>query len=200
MSRIISFEDFSKKASKLAEEDLIMQAPQGEFPPVANKNKEEQYYMFFQNLETIKHHIEEILSYDSEKIDSLLQGGHDWAADHIATSKDDVQEVAEWLRNEMSDMEDMGSDDEDDEDDDEEESDDDSEEDDEEETEDEESEDDEEESDDEESEEDEEETDDEESEDDEEEEEEIAESDEDLEEFDSSLADEILSDENGREG
>jgi LEA14-like dessication related protein len=31
----------------------------------------------------------------------MLQNGHDWAADHITTSKDDIQEVAEWIRNEI---------------------------------------------------------------------------------------------------
>jgi hypothetical protein len=37
-----------------------------------------------------------------EEIDNLLKNGHDWASDHIATSKDDIQEVAEWIRNETA--------------------------------------------------------------------------------------------------
>jgi hypothetical protein len=38
---------------------------------------------------------------DPEEVDKHLRNGHDWAADHIATSKDDIQEVADWIRNEM---------------------------------------------------------------------------------------------------
>ena len=47
-------------------------------------------YMFFDNLKTIK-----------AEIDALLQ--MDWAGDHIATSTDDIQEVAEFLRNNIGD-------------------------------------------------------------------------------------------------
>ena len=57
--------------------------------------------MFFANLTSIKHYIEEILKMDPAAVDKYLKNGHDWAADHIATSKDDIQEVADWIRNEM---------------------------------------------------------------------------------------------------
>jgi hypothetical protein len=63
--------------------------------------QEKQHYMFFANLTSIKHYIEEILKMDPEEVDKYLKNGHDWAADHIATSKDDIQEVADWIRNEM---------------------------------------------------------------------------------------------------
>jgi hypothetical protein len=55
------------------------------------------HYMFFQNLKTIKTHIDMMMSLDPSAIDELLGNGHDWAADHIATSKDDVEEVCGWL-------------------------------------------------------------------------------------------------------
>jgi hypothetical protein len=67
-----------------------------------HEHKEHQHYMFFQNIASIKHHIEEILKMNPEEIDNLLKNGHDWASDHIATSKDDIQEVAEWIRNETA--------------------------------------------------------------------------------------------------
>jgi len=38
---------------------------------------------------------------DAEHVQEILSNGHDWAADHIATSKDDVQEVGDFLMNEM---------------------------------------------------------------------------------------------------
>lgn len=93
MDRIISFDDFKKKSSELTEETEHM--------PDVHQEGEKKHYMFFQNLASIKHYIDEILTMDPEAVDAMLQDGHDWAADHIATSKDDVQEVAEWIRNAM---------------------------------------------------------------------------------------------------
>jgi hypothetical protein len=88
MERIVSFDDFKKKAMEIAEDDNNMESGQ-------------QHYMFFANLTSIKHYIEEILKMDPAAVDKYLKNGHDWAADHIATSKDDIQEVADWIRNEM---------------------------------------------------------------------------------------------------
>lgn len=59
------------------------------------------HYMFFGNIETIKRACEEILAMDEAKVDELLSNGHDWAADHVATSKDDIEEVLGFLKNEM---------------------------------------------------------------------------------------------------
>jgi hypothetical protein len=38
---------------------------------------------------------------EPNKIDSLLDDGHAWATDHIATSKDDVEEVYGFLKSSM---------------------------------------------------------------------------------------------------
>ena len=54
-------------------------------------------YMFFQNLKTMHHAIGELLEMDAAKIDQLLNDGHGWAVDHIATSADDVEEVYHFL-------------------------------------------------------------------------------------------------------
>jgi hypothetical protein len=88
MERIASFDDFKKKTMEIVEDDN-------------NMDSGKQHYMFFANLTSIKHYIEEILKMDPEEVDNHLKNGHDWAADHIATSKDDIQEVADWIRNEM---------------------------------------------------------------------------------------------------
>lgn len=56
-------------------------------------------YMFFQNLTTIKHAVDEILQMDPQSIDMILSQGHDWASDHIATSTDDIEEVYHFLTN-----------------------------------------------------------------------------------------------------
>ena len=56
-------------------------------------------YMFFQNLKTIQHAVSELLEMDATKVDQLLSNGHAWAVDHIATSKDDMEEVSGFLTN-----------------------------------------------------------------------------------------------------
>lgn len=56
-------------------------------------------YMFFQNLKTIKKMVDAMLKMDPDQVDSMLSNGHGWAVDHIATSKDDVEEVGGFLMN-----------------------------------------------------------------------------------------------------
>ena len=57
-----------------------------------------EHYMFFGNLETIKRMVDELLSLEPNKIDSILNE-HNWAVDHIATSTDDIAEVYNFLVN-----------------------------------------------------------------------------------------------------
>jgi hypothetical protein len=57
-------------------------------------------YMFFANLETICRLSSEISEMDKDVIDELLENGHDWAEDHIAAAKEDVQQVYEFLKTE----------------------------------------------------------------------------------------------------
>jgi hypothetical protein len=58
-------------------------------------------YMFFQNLKTIKDEVDEMLTYDPMMIDAILNDDHNWASDHIATSKDDVEEVYRFFEAKM---------------------------------------------------------------------------------------------------
>ena len=60
-----------------------------------NENRE--HYMFFENLKIIKKAVDEMLELDKQMVDDILSHGHDWAEDHIATSKDDVEEVYNFL-------------------------------------------------------------------------------------------------------
>lgn len=59
-----------------------------------------QNYMFFGNLKTIKRLVDEMLEMDETEVDAMLTNGHNWAVDHIATSKDDVEEVFNFLAGE----------------------------------------------------------------------------------------------------
>lgn len=56
-------------------------------------------YMFFENLKTLRSAIDALMQIDPNLIDSELEQGHDWAADHIASAKDDVEEVANFFIN-----------------------------------------------------------------------------------------------------
>ena len=64
-----------------------------------NEHQETQNYMFFGNLKTIKRLVDEMLEMDEVEVDNILTNGHNWAVDHIATSKDDVEEVFNFLAN-----------------------------------------------------------------------------------------------------
>jgi len=56
-----------------------------------------EHYMFFENLKIIKKAVDEMLNLDKQMVDDILSDGHDWAEDHMATSKDDVEEVYNFL-------------------------------------------------------------------------------------------------------
>ena len=61
------------------------------------EHQETDNYMFFGNLKTIKRLVDEMLEMDEADVDEILSDGHNWALDHIATSKDDVEEVFNFL-------------------------------------------------------------------------------------------------------
>lgn len=61
-----------------------------------------QNYMLFQNLKQIKEQIDKLLSMDLKKMDELISDGHDWAADHITTSKDDIDEVYHFIKSHIN--------------------------------------------------------------------------------------------------
>jgi hypothetical protein len=55
--------------------------------------------MMVSNLKNMKQDADKILSMDKEELNKKLKG-HDWAADHISTSTDDAEEVADFLTTE----------------------------------------------------------------------------------------------------
>jgi len=57
-------------------------------------------YMFFSNLEQIRRQAGLLLDLDEDKIEAILNSGHDWAADHIATAKESFDQVFDFLMNE----------------------------------------------------------------------------------------------------
>jgi len=60
--------------------------------------KKDGTYMVLSNLVNMKNDIEKILNFKHHPgFDKLITGEHAWAADHIATSKDDIEEVANFM-------------------------------------------------------------------------------------------------------
>jgi hypothetical protein len=64
-------------------------------------------YMFFSNLEQIRRQCDILLSKNRDEIDSILDNGHDWAQDHIAEAKNNMDQVFDFLMNETSDEGDL---------------------------------------------------------------------------------------------
>jgi hypothetical protein len=58
-------------------------------------------YMFFSNLEQMKRQCEMLLDMGQDEIESILENGHDWAQDHIAEAKNNMDQVFDFLKNEM---------------------------------------------------------------------------------------------------
>jgi hypothetical protein len=58
-------------------------------------------YMFFSNLQQMKRQCEYLLDFDEEQIEEILNNGHDWAQDHISEAKNNMDQVFDFLMNEI---------------------------------------------------------------------------------------------------
>jgi hypothetical protein len=75
------------------------------------KEERSDRYMFFSNLEQMKRQCDMLLEMDPQMIESILDNGHDWAQDHIAEAKNNMDQVFDFIMNEINgegeDMEEM---------------------------------------------------------------------------------------------
>ena len=67
---------------------------------VLREDKESSRYMFFSNLKQMKRQCEILLDMDHNEIESILENGHDWDQDHISESKNNMDQVFDFLMNE----------------------------------------------------------------------------------------------------
>ena len=58
-------------------------------------------YMFFSNLEQMRRQCDLLLDLDHGMIESILENGHDWAQDHISEAKNNMDQVFDFLMNEI---------------------------------------------------------------------------------------------------
>ena len=61
--------------------------------------QENDRYMFFSNLEQIHRQTGLLLDLDESHVHDILENGHDWAQDHIATAKESIDQVFDFLMN-----------------------------------------------------------------------------------------------------
>lgn len=64
------------------------------------QEQENDRYMFFSNIEQIRRQCDILLKMDENEVKEILENGHDWAQDHIATSKESIDQVFDFLMNE----------------------------------------------------------------------------------------------------
>jgi hypothetical protein len=62
--------------------------------------EESERYMFFSNLEQMRRQCGLLLDLDHNMVEGILSNGHDWAQDHIAEAKNNMDQVFDFLMNE----------------------------------------------------------------------------------------------------
>ena len=64
------------------------------------KEQHSSRYMFFSNLEQMRRQCDLLLDLDRDMVEEILSNGHDWAQDHIAEAKNNLDQVFDFLMNE----------------------------------------------------------------------------------------------------
>jgi hypothetical protein len=64
------------------------------------ENKRSSRYMFFSNLQQMRRQCDLLLDLDEEMVEDILDNGHDWAQDHIAEAKNNMDQVFDFIMNE----------------------------------------------------------------------------------------------------
>jgi len=85
-----------KKVVKLTESDLSRIVKK-----VLNESHEDysDRYMFFSNLEQMRRQCDMLLELDQDMVTEILDDGHDWAQDHIAEAKNNMDQVFDFMMN-----------------------------------------------------------------------------------------------------
>jgi len=63
--------------------------------------KQSSRYMFFSNLEQMRRQCDLLLDLDHDMVEEILENGHDWAQDHISEAKNNMDQVFDFLMNEL---------------------------------------------------------------------------------------------------
>ena len=90
-----------RKPIKLNEKDLEILVKRA----LKEQVQEPANYMFFSNLQQIKRQCDMLLKLDPQKVDEILENGHDWADDHVSEAKTNMDQVFDFMMNETKKME-----------------------------------------------------------------------------------------------
>lgn len=97
VSNLIKKRNENKKMKK------TIKLTESQFFELINQKIQEQKtgnYMFFSNLKQMRRQIDKLLSLEPQIIEELLQNGHDWADDHVATATENMDQVFDFIMNE----------------------------------------------------------------------------------------------------
>ena len=83
-----------KKVIKLSESKLT------ELVKRILSEQDSERYMFFSNLEQIHRQTGLLLELNKNTVEGILDGGHDWAQDHVSTAKESLDQVFDFMMNE----------------------------------------------------------------------------------------------------
>jgi hypothetical protein len=92
-----------KKIVKITEEDIrdMVKKTMNQINTQSNDYHDRgNRYMFFSNLQQMRRQCDLILNMDSQMVEGILENGHDWAQDHIAEAKNNIDQVFDFLMNE----------------------------------------------------------------------------------------------------
>jgi hypothetical protein len=86
-----------KKIVKLTESDLQRLINR----VIQEADHDNDRYMFFSNLEQIKRQADMLLDMDKEVLHQIIENGHDWAQDHVASAKENMDQIFDFFMNEI---------------------------------------------------------------------------------------------------
>jgi hypothetical protein len=75
------------------------------------EHAESSRYMFFSNLQQMRRQCDLLLDLDENMVEQILENGHDWAQDHIAEAKNNMDQVFDFLMNQTQDEDSYDDDD-----------------------------------------------------------------------------------------
>jgi hypothetical protein len=90
-----------KKVIKLSESKLT------ELVKRIMSEQDNERYMFFSNLEQIHRQTGLLLELNKNTVEGVLDGGHDWAQDHLSTAKENIDQVFDFMMNETKNEDNM---------------------------------------------------------------------------------------------
>jgi hypothetical protein len=79
--------------------NLIREGFEDTIKEMVNEEEKSSRYMFISNLKQMCQQAKELLEYDEEMLEDVLNNGHDWAADHVATAKESLDQVYDFFKN-----------------------------------------------------------------------------------------------------